>query len=198
MFATEQCLLVLTHHPAVWHQAAQLLDQSSKLLTEKGVRITILITTFTERNNPVKICFQSRRIKANILICILHLLLQGTITESNSSLANLYFNFVCTQMMVKLQKRTEVCNDLVRCKLFVIVHDKVTLIKTHFSSQILDRSSAFVVLISWIYEFVSGFTVSMGFDLDETLIELEHSKLIVIEFMQNCNAICLDLLNSSK
>lgn len=36
MFATEQCLLVLTHHPAVWHQAAQLLDQSSKLLTEKG------------------------------------------------------------------------------------------------------------------------------------------------------------------
>ncbi|KAJ6636348.1 Protein suppressor of forked [Pseudolycoriella hygida] len=36
MFATEQCLLVLTHHPAVWHQAAQYLDQSSKLLTEKG------------------------------------------------------------------------------------------------------------------------------------------------------------------
>lgn len=39
MFATEQCLLVLTHHPAVWHQAAQHLDQSSKLLAEKGVRI---------------------------------------------------------------------------------------------------------------------------------------------------------------
>lgn len=38
MFATEQCLLVLTHHPAVWHQAAQYLDQSAKLLTEKGVR----------------------------------------------------------------------------------------------------------------------------------------------------------------
>ncbi|XP_075156042.1 cleavage stimulation factor subunit su(f) [Haematobia irritans] len=36
MFATEQCLLVLTHHPAVWHQAAQFLDQSSKALTEKG------------------------------------------------------------------------------------------------------------------------------------------------------------------
>lgn len=43
MFATEQCLLVLTHHPAVWHQAAQYLDQSSKLLTEKGVRTMILI-----------------------------------------------------------------------------------------------------------------------------------------------------------
>lgn len=39
MFATEQCLLVLTHHPAVWHQAAQFLDQSSKILAEKGVRI---------------------------------------------------------------------------------------------------------------------------------------------------------------
>lgn len=38
MFATEQCLLVLTHHPAVWHQAAQYLDQSAKLLNEKGVR----------------------------------------------------------------------------------------------------------------------------------------------------------------
>lgn len=37
MFATEQCLLVLTHHPAVWHQAAQFLDQSSKVLAEKGV-----------------------------------------------------------------------------------------------------------------------------------------------------------------
>ncbi|XP_005184856.1 protein suppressor of forked [Musca domestica] len=36
MFATEQCLLVLTHHPAVWHQAAQFLDQSSKALTDKG------------------------------------------------------------------------------------------------------------------------------------------------------------------
>lgn len=43
MFATEQCLLVLTHHPAVWHQAAQFLDQSAKLLTEKGVRNVISI-----------------------------------------------------------------------------------------------------------------------------------------------------------
>lgn len=43
MFATEQCLLVMYHHPAVWHQAAQYLDQSSKLLTEKGVRIKIEI-----------------------------------------------------------------------------------------------------------------------------------------------------------
>lgn len=39
MFATEQCLLVLNHHPAVWHQAAQYLDQCSKQLTDKGVRI---------------------------------------------------------------------------------------------------------------------------------------------------------------
>lgn len=38
MFATEQCLLVLTHHPAVWHQASQFLDTSARALTEKGVR----------------------------------------------------------------------------------------------------------------------------------------------------------------
>lgn len=38
MFATEQCLLVLTHHPAVWHQASQFLDTSARVLTEKGVR----------------------------------------------------------------------------------------------------------------------------------------------------------------
>lgn len=43
MFATEQCLLVLTHHPAVWHQAAQFLDQSSKALADKGVRIVFLL-----------------------------------------------------------------------------------------------------------------------------------------------------------
>lgn len=39
MFATEQCLLVLTHHPAVWHQASQFLDTSARVLTEKGVRV---------------------------------------------------------------------------------------------------------------------------------------------------------------
>jgi hypothetical protein len=38
MFAYEQCLLVLGHHPDVWYEAAQYLDQSSKLLAEKGVR----------------------------------------------------------------------------------------------------------------------------------------------------------------
>ncbi|KAI8034999.1 hypothetical protein M5D96_012222 [Drosophila gunungcola] len=45
MFATEQCLLVLTHHPAVWHQASQFLDTSARVLTEKGVR-TSGATTF--------------------------------------------------------------------------------------------------------------------------------------------------------
>ncbi|KAF9807427.1 hypothetical protein SFRURICE_005385 [Spodoptera frugiperda] len=37
MFAIEQCLLCLAHHPDVWHQAAQFLDHSAKLLQEKGV-----------------------------------------------------------------------------------------------------------------------------------------------------------------
>lgn len=36
MFAIEQCLLCLAHHPDVWHQAAQFLDHSAKLLQEKG------------------------------------------------------------------------------------------------------------------------------------------------------------------
>jgi len=39
MFATEQCLLVLSHHPDVWIMAAQYLDQTAKHLTEKAVRI---------------------------------------------------------------------------------------------------------------------------------------------------------------
>lgn len=38
MFAYEQCLLVLGHHPDVWYESAQYLEQSSKLLAEKGVR----------------------------------------------------------------------------------------------------------------------------------------------------------------
>lgn len=37
MFAFEQCLLCLGHHPDIWYEAAQYLEQSSKLLTEKGV-----------------------------------------------------------------------------------------------------------------------------------------------------------------
>lgn len=42
MFATEQCLLVLSHHPDVWIMAAQYLDQTAKHLTEKAVRIPSL------------------------------------------------------------------------------------------------------------------------------------------------------------
>lgn len=37
MFAVEQCLLCLAHHPDVWYQAAQFLDHSAKLLHEKAV-----------------------------------------------------------------------------------------------------------------------------------------------------------------
>nr|CAD7195742.1 unnamed protein product [Timema douglasi]CAD7257461.1 unnamed protein product [Timema shepardi]CAD7403740.1 unnamed protein product [Timema poppensis] len=36
MFAYEQCLLCLGHHPDIWYESAQFLEQSSKLLTEKG------------------------------------------------------------------------------------------------------------------------------------------------------------------
>lgn len=37
MFATEQCLLVLCHHPDIWIMASQYLDQTAKHLTEKAV-----------------------------------------------------------------------------------------------------------------------------------------------------------------
>ncbi|KAL8606799.1 hypothetical protein ACOMHN_049628 [Nucella lapillus] len=36
MFAYEQCLLCLGHHPDVWFESASYLEQSSRLLTEKG------------------------------------------------------------------------------------------------------------------------------------------------------------------
>lgn len=45
MFAIEQCLLCLAHHPDVWHQAAQFLDHSAKLLQEKGVSIFIIFNS---------------------------------------------------------------------------------------------------------------------------------------------------------
>ncbi|KAK6169592.1 hypothetical protein SNE40_020613 [Patella caerulea] len=36
MFAYEQCLLCLGHHPDIWYEAASYLEQSSKILAEKG------------------------------------------------------------------------------------------------------------------------------------------------------------------
>lgn len=37
MFAFDQALLCMTHHPDFWYEAAQFLDGSSKILLEKGV-----------------------------------------------------------------------------------------------------------------------------------------------------------------
>ncbi|GLH16733.1 Protein suppressor of forked [Gryllus bimaculatus] len=37
VFAFEQCLLCLGHHPEIWYDAARFLEKSSKILTEKGV-----------------------------------------------------------------------------------------------------------------------------------------------------------------
>ena len=39
MFAYEQCLLCLAYHPDIWIEAAAYLEQSSKILTEKGVSV---------------------------------------------------------------------------------------------------------------------------------------------------------------
>ncbi len=37
MFAYEQCLLCMGHHPNIWYEAASFLQESSRLLQEKGV-----------------------------------------------------------------------------------------------------------------------------------------------------------------
>jgi cleavage stimulation factor subunit 3 len=44
MFAFEQCLLCLGHHPNVWYEAALFLQESSRILAEKGVK------TFSKEN----------------------------------------------------------------------------------------------------------------------------------------------------
>ncbi|KAG1686688.1 Cleavage stimulation factor subunit 3 [Nymphon striatum] len=46
MFAYEQCILCLGHHPDIWYEAALFLEQSSKLLTEKGVSKLFLNSEF--------------------------------------------------------------------------------------------------------------------------------------------------------
>ena len=43
MFAYEQGLLCLGHHPDMWIEAASYLEHSSRLLTEKGVFIYLFI-----------------------------------------------------------------------------------------------------------------------------------------------------------
>ncbi|CAH8634485.1 unnamed protein product [Schistosoma intercalatum] len=40
MFAYEQCLLCLGHHPDIWYEAASYLDHASKILVEKGDQTT--------------------------------------------------------------------------------------------------------------------------------------------------------------
>lgn len=39
MFAYEQCLLCLGHHPDIWYEAASHLEHASKVLSEKGVSL---------------------------------------------------------------------------------------------------------------------------------------------------------------
>ena len=51
-FAYEQCLLCLSHHPDIWYEAALFLQESSKLLSEKGVscNATLLLNSKEEKN----------------------------------------------------------------------------------------------------------------------------------------------------
>ena len=49
MFAYEQCLLCMAHHPDIWIEAAVFLEQASKLLGEKGVSdVYLRITNYQE------------------------------------------------------------------------------------------------------------------------------------------------------
>uniref|UniRef100_A0A158QHI6 Suf domain-containing protein n=1 Tax=Rodentolepis nana TaxID=102285 RepID=A0A158QHI6_RODNA len=43
LFAYEQCLLCLGHHPDIWYEAASYLEQASKLLTSKGEQTMALV-----------------------------------------------------------------------------------------------------------------------------------------------------------
>ena len=44
MFAFEQALLCLGHHPNIWYEAAVFLQDSARELNEKGVRSTFLLS----------------------------------------------------------------------------------------------------------------------------------------------------------
>lgn len=69
MFATEQCLLVLNHHPAVWHQAAQYLDQCSKLLTDKGVRILCVLCLYWPLSRIPSEC-HANAVRSNVVVVV--------------------------------------------------------------------------------------------------------------------------------
>lgn len=90
MFATEQCLLVLTHHPAVWHQAAQYLDQSAQALAEKGVRIVfhILIIVFSEFHSCTSILLLPLQLYGSFMECNL-LMSRNNVVILRASINNL-------------------------------------------------------------------------------------------------------------
>lgn len=53
VFALEQCLLCLGHHPDIWYQAAQFLEYSCKILAEKGVCYHFIAKKFV--NNYIQL-----------------------------------------------------------------------------------------------------------------------------------------------
>jgi len=54
MFAYEQCLLCLSHHPDVWYEAALYLETVAKQMTEKGVKKHITVSTNIIHNSEGK------------------------------------------------------------------------------------------------------------------------------------------------
>lgn len=118
MFATEQCLLVLTHHPAVWHQAAQFLDQSSKALADKGVRIVFLLFKDLKFHRiclkmavSIKLLNKDCNLKElliNIEISKSHISLQKTQTNGSFYFAKTKKMSICIKELALKRTRTKI------------------------------------------------------------------------------------------
>ena len=70
MFAYEQCLLCLAYHPDIWIEAAAYLEQSSKILTEKGVSVMCLAAYIARfYHDELRKCFDISIIFAQNIDC---------------------------------------------------------------------------------------------------------------------------------
>lgn len=121
MFATEQCLLVLTHHPAVWHQASQFLDTSARALTEKGVRRRILNTIINRCCNLSQMLQIETKQKIKILsLCCLYVKCRplGKAARGNRKTISFFFPFVlhCVLAALPLALAARVLLNMTRPK----------------------------------------------------------------------------------
>lgn len=95
MFAFEQCLLCLGHHPNVWYEAALFLQESSRILAEKGVRYLRRESNFLVLQTFSYLMFLNnipgQDIRKNILMTIISFAFSGCGFVQNVSGASLIF-----------------------------------------------------------------------------------------------------------